>query len=276
MRSATNTVLKAAKLLFLVVLALTMSTASAKQKSKEPKIGVSLYSFIQHPFEKALEMASSTGLQYVEGISFFNMGSAFQNKAFLDLSPTEIESVKLLLKKNKLKMISMYAGVDNEAGWKKAFELGKAFGVEYITCEPKRDDLDLVDSLASVYGIKIAIHQHKKPGPYWKPELVVEAATGHPNIFACGDIGHWVRSELKPEECLAILDKHLLAIHLKDINSAHQDVRLGQGSINFKAVKAQLKKQNFAGTIIVECEFNTENNVEDIKDAVAYYKQVKI
>lgn len=267
--------LKAHMLLWMTVFGIVVSSTFSYAANKEPKLGVSLYSFIEHPFEKALQMANATGLKYVEGISFFNMGPDFGNKSFIDLNAAEIKKVKASLNKNKLKMVSMYAGGENVADWKKAYALGKEFGIEYITCEPKEEHLDLIDSLSNVYGIKIAIHQHKKPGAYWHPDMVVAATKGHTNIYACGDLGHWVRSGLKPEECLATLDKHVLAIHLKDINADHHDVRLGKGVINFKAVEAELKKQNFVGTVIIECEFNTNDNIADIQDAVSFYKNLR-
>jgi len=37
-----------------------------------------------------------------------------------------------------------------------------------------------------------------------------------PRIGACADTGHWVRSGLKPLECLKILQGHIMSVHLHD------------------------------------------------------------
>ena len=75
----------------------------------------------------------------------------------------------------------------------------------------------MVDSLAGVYGIKVAIHDHPKPNMYWSPDSVLAATQGHSNIGSCADIGHWARNGVDPVEALKKLEGHVIGAHLKDI-----------------------------------------------------------
>ncbi|NRF40142.1 sugar phosphate isomerase/epimerase [Pedobacter foliorum] len=237
------------------------------------KTGVALYSFNQHDLNKALTMAAQSGVKYVEGFSFYNLGPDFRNKAMGDLDEQGTALMQKMLKDKGLTMSSMYVGdANNEAEWKRYFEMGRKLGLKFLVCEPRQDLLDMVDSLAGVYKIKVAIHQHVKgSSPYWHPDTVLAATKGHPNIGACADLGHWVRSGLDPVKCLEILAGHVFAVHLKDVDPSGTDVDLGTGSINFSGVIRELKKQKFDGFINVECEQNMSDNLEDVKEALAYF-----
>ncbi len=139
----------------------------------------------------------------------------------------------------------------------------------------------MIDSLAGLYKMKIAIHEHAKGiSAYWHPDSVLAAIKGHANIGACADLGHWARSGLNPVECLKLLDGHIIGLHLKDVaemnNAKAQDVDPGTGVIDFTGVIKELKRQNFKGYIQVECEHNMENNLADVKDAIRYINELAI
>ena len=177
-------------------------------------------------------------------------------------------------------MKSMYVGgAENEADWRKFFEMGKELGMEYLVGEPVKEDWDLVDRLAGEYQIKMAIHQHSKEAGsiYWHPDSVLAAIRNHPNIGACGDVGHWARSGLDPVDCLKKLEGHLLGVHLKDIDQLGEkakDVMVGTGAIDFSAVVRELKRQNFDGIVHVECEHKMEDNLADVVQAVKYFEEL--
>ncbi|MGK6350152.1 sugar phosphate isomerase/epimerase family protein [Parapedobacter sp. DT-150] len=262
--------------LLLVLTALCFSAFVYKGetvKKEEWKTGVALYSFHQHPLEAALTMAQKSGVKYVEGFSFYKLGAAFDNKSLGELDTKDTERVKSMLKQKGLEMTSLYvADAYNEVEWKKYFDLGKQYGVKYLVCEPRKEQWDLIDRLAGLYNIKVAIHEHKKGSSYyWHPDSVLKAIKGHPNIGACADIGHWVRSGLDPVQCLKMLDGHVLGLHLKDVDKNGNDVDLGAGAVNFPELIKELKRQQFDGYVQVECEHNAENNLEDVKEAIQYF-----
>jgi sugar phosphate isomerase/epimerase len=239
------------------------------------KMGVALYSFNHHSFKKSLDMADGCGVKYVEGFSFHKLGEGFGDITMDGLDKKSIALMKKMLREKYLVMASMYAGgSDNLEGWKKYFELAHELNLQYLVCEPGRRQWDMIDSLAGVYHIKIAIHDHVKPSPYWHPDSVLAIAKGHPNIGACADIGHWTNSGLDPVKCLKILDGHIIGMHLKDVDQAHNDVIPGNGIIDFAGIVKELKRQHFNGIIEVECEHNMDNNVKDVKAAVDYVNQI--
>jgi L-ribulose-5-phosphate 3-epimerase len=244
------------------------------------KMGVALYSFNKFPLQVAVEKAKASGASYVEGFDFHDLGPQFGNKSYKKLSPAELKEVKSILDKSGVQMKSMYVGTAKTVDeWKFYFEIGKELGVTFLVCEPQRSEWDMLDSLASIYKMKIAIHQHsRKHSYYWHPDSVVTAMKGHPNFGACADLGHWVRSGLDPVECLAKLKGNIISIHLKDLDRAGsddaKDVVVGKGVIDFKKVVSELKRQKFSGLVYVESE-NEGDNQADATEAYRYFTSLE-
>ncbi|HKG07944.1 MAG TPA: TIM barrel protein [Pedobacter sp.] len=241
--------------------------------------GIALYSFNRHPLNKALSMAKASGVKYVEGFSFHGLGPDFGNKMMGNLNADEIALVRKMLIDNSLEMSSIYVdGAKNAEEWKNFFEMGRMLNIKYLVCEPPKAHWDMVDSLASIYKIKVAIHEHKKGSSmYWHPDSVLAAIKGHKNIEACADLGHWVRSGLDPVKCLKMLEGHVIGVHLKDIDKTdHEtDVDFGTGSLDYPAIVKELRRQRFAGVAHVECEHNMEDNLEIVKASVQYFRNIK-
>jgi sugar phosphate isomerase/epimerase len=243
------------------------------------KMGIALYSFNKHPFTAALEKVDSAHVKYVEGFSFYMLGKDFGDSTLGDLSPAGIARMKKMLQDKGLSMESIYVDARGAAGWKKYFNLAEALGAHYLTCEPAKDQWDLADSLAGVYGIPIAIHEHSREhSAYWHPDSVLAAMKGHPNFGACADLGHWARSGLDPVECLKKLKGHIFGIHLKDIDSLNNpnaaDVIVGTGVINYPAVVRELKNQGYKGMIYMECEHKMDNNLPDVIQSLKYFNSL--
>lgn len=247
------------------------------------KMGLALYSFNNLSFADALVKVDSGKIKYVEGFSFYKLGGAYGDTTMGDLPKESIEQMKQAMKDKDVRMVSMYVGGgSNVEEWKRTFEMAKAFGLEYVTCEPLKEHWGMIDSLAGVYNIKVALHNHwKEISIYWHPDSLLAAFKTHPNFGACADIGHWVRSGLDPAECLQKLDGHILGMHLKDVDQAGMadktaDVAVGTGVIDFKSVVAELKRQQYKGMIFVECEHNFGENLPDIMNAISYIDTLNI
>jgi sugar phosphate isomerase/epimerase len=257
-------------------------STSGNQSSKNTadwKMGVALYSFNMFPFSATLQKADSAGAKYVEGFSFHNLKGEFRDSTIGNLSTSGLVKMKRLLDSKGLKMKSMYAGGKDAKEWESYFKAGKLLGIEFIVCEPAKEHWDLLDSLGDVYKIKTAIHEHAKgESRYWHPDSVLAAIKGRKNIGACADLGHWARSGLDPAKCLNMLRGHILGVHLKDNkpfgNIKAEDVTVGTGNIDFKAVVKELKAQKFNGYIYVECEHNWENNVPDVAESIRYFNNL--
>ncbi|CAL1516780.1 sugar phosphate isomerase/epimerase [Chitinophaga sp. MM2321] len=241
------------------------------------KMGVALYSFNNLPFTAALEKVDSGKIKYVEGFSFYKLGEGYGDTTMGTLSKEGILKMKDLIAQRQTKMVSMYVGGGNNVEeWKQTFEMAKEFELEYVTCEPLLAHLDMVDSLAGVYNIKVAIHNHWKGiSLYWNPDSLLSIIKTHKNLGACADIGHWTRSGLDAAKCLETLQGHILGLHLKDVDQAGKgeataDVTVGTGVVDFTKVVAELKRQDYKGMIFVECEHNFGENLPDIVNSMSY------
>ena len=195
----------------------------------------------------------------------------------------QLAKLAAIIQQKGLKAESIYIMGDSTVGsWKKQFDIAKQLGVKFVTAEPPVNMLDSIDSLAGAYGIKVAIHDHwKGVSRYWHPDSVLAAIKDHPNFGACADLGHWPKSGINPVDAVKKLSGHIIGVHLKDIaafdNPKLKDVPVGTGVVDFPAVFAELKKQQFRGAIYIERDAeDLPSNLPSVIQTVKYYnEQVK-
>jgi sugar phosphate isomerase/epimerase len=258
---------------------LSSTTSAASLNSpKNWKIGVQMWTFHFVPFVKALDKADSAGIKYLEAFPGQTLGGGMPGAFGIGMSDSTRQQVKQLLQSRGISIYSM--GVISPRTideWVKYFDLAKYFGLSFITCEPRKNQWDAIDSLAGIYHIDLAIHDHPKPNAYWSPDSVLAAIRGHHHIGSCADIGHWARNGLDPVACLKELQGHIFLIHLKDIdtlgNTRAKDMVVGTGAINYPPVFEELKRQNFNGYFSIEREDNWYNNVPDVVATVKFFNE---
>src|ERR1700749_3534514 len=207
------------------------------------KLGVQMWTFRMFSFSDALDKVDSSGIKNIEAFIGQNLGGGMSGKYGLDMSPETITKLKALLNKHGIQPVAMGVIVPkNKAEWIKTFELAKTLGMSYITAEPIKNQWDMVDSLAGVYGIPVAIHDHPKPNMYWSPDSVLAAIQGYSHIGSCADVGHWARNGLNPVDCLKKLEGHIIGVHLKDVVEFNDpkatDTVVSKGGVDFPAVLA--------------------------------------
>jgi len=266
--------------IFLAISLIGCNQGSKKTEDQNAdwKMGVALYSFNRFSFADAIDKADSAGVNYVEGFSFHKLGKEFNDKSMSSMTEEDIQNMMQMLKSKNIEMQSMYvSGAKNEADWKYYFELAKEMKMQHLVSEPDKESWDMLDSLAGLYNIKIAIHEHAKgKSMYWHPDSVLAALKNHPNFGVCADLGHWERSGLNPAECLKKLEGNILGVHLKDIdqsdNPEANDVIIGKGVIKFPEVINELKRQRFKGVIHIECEHKMENNLAEVIEGKKYFE----
>jgi sugar phosphate isomerase/epimerase len=240
------------------------------------KLGVQMWTFRMFSFADALDKVDSSGIKNIEAFIGQKLGGGMQGAFGPQMSKQTRDQLKALLQKKGIQIVAMGVIVPkNMAEWIKTFELAKDLGLSYITAEPIKTQWDMVDSLAGVYAIPVAIHDHPKPNVYWSPDSVLAATKGHPHIGSCADIGHWSRNGLNPVDCLRELQGHIIGVHLKDIvkfdNPEARDTVVSKGVINLPAVLAELKRQNFSGMLSIEHESNWYHNLPDVIFTRNYY-----
>jgi sugar phosphate isomerase/epimerase len=244
------------------------------------RLGVALWTFHTSDFPDALELVDSSDLRYIEPNTFHHSGPALKDSLVHQLSPSGINALKNMVDRKGFKVESFYVVGDSTIeSWKKQFEIAKKFGAKFITTEPPLNLWDEIDSLAGIYGMKVAIHEHwKGVSDYWHPDTVLLAIKNHPNFGACADLGHWPKSGIDPVDAVKKLSGHIIAIHLKDIaaynNPELKDVPVGTGVVNFPAVFEELKRQGFNGPIYIERdEEDKPNNLPSVLRTIEYYNE---
>lgn len=254
----------------------TDSTAINTGSTAGFKLGVQMWTFKEFSFSDALNKMDSSGIKNIEAFIGQNLGGGLTGKYGLDMSGDTRTKLKALLAKHGIQAVAMGVIVPkNKQEWIKTFELAKDMGMSYITAEPIKTQWDMVDSLAGVYGIPVAIHDHPKPNMYWSPDSVLAAIQGHSHIGSCADVGHWARNGLNPVDCLKKLDGHIIGVHLKDVVKSDdpkaRDTIVSKGVVDFPAVLAELKRQNFKGMLSIEHESNWYHNLPDVIFTKNYY-----
>lgn len=256
----------------------TATTSMASTKNW--KLGVQLWTFMKFDFVTAINKVDSSGIKYVEAYSHQKLGGGMKGDFGPTMTADEKKEVKKLLKEKGIHIVAMGVIVPRTLKeWKSYFEFGKEFGLSYFTAEPIKTQWDGIDSLAGIYGIKVAIHDHPRPNVYWHPDSVLAAIKGHKNIGSCADIGHWARNGLDPVKCLKELRGHIYGVHLKDIvqfgNTQARDTVVGDGVIKWAPVFQELNRQNFSGMFSIEHESNWYNSVPDVIQTRKFFdKQV--
>lgn len=259
----------------------TTPAADSTSVTDNWKLGVQLWTFHKFPFLTAIEKADSAGIKNIEAFSGQPLGGDFKDSFGIRMSADSRTKIKQLLQSKGMTLVAYGVVVPRSPEeWKQTFEFAKDMGIQYITAEPLRKHWQVADSLAGAYGIKIAIHDHPRSSPYDHPDSVIAAMQGHPNLYACADLGHWARNGLDVVECLKKLDGRIIGSHLKDVttfnNPKSPDTIPGKGVIKFPEVFAEFKRQGFNGMFSIEHESNWDNNVADVKQIVQFYnEQVK-
>ncbi len=241
------------------------------------KLGVQMWTFSKFSFTEALDKVDSSGIKNIEAYNGQPMVPGSKETFGIAMSGASKVKVHALLKAKGISIVAMGVIIPKDrAEWIKYFELAKEFGFSYLTAEPIKTQWDMVDSLAGVYGIPVAIHDHPKPNMYWSPDSVLAAAKGHPHIGSCADVGHWARNGLNPVDCLKKLEGHIIGVHLKDIvkfdNPKAADTVVGKGVIDFAPIFAELKRQRFSGMLSIEHESNWYHNLPDVIATKSFYE----
>jgi len=231
-------------------------------------MGIQTYSLRGFKVDQALEYVQELGLGSVEMFE-----AHFSTKS----SPEQIDE---MLKKTKAKGVKILAhGVnrfskDHEAN-KRLFEFAKRAGIRNLSADPTEDSFDSLDKLCAEYDVRIAIHNHGPGARYDKVSDVLNAVKGrHPNIGACADLGHYIRSAEDPVRVINLLKGRLFGIHLKDFaeqQAKTKGVILGRGHLDIAGVFKALKQVEFPpdACLALEYEEKPSDPLGDIKECLA-------
>lgn len=260
----------------------------ASTKVGEFHAGCQAYSFRLFTVVEALEKIAAAGGKTVE--FFPGQKLSKDNEAKFDHNSTpEMRQIV----KDRLKALGLTAygyGVvklnNNEAEQRQIFDFAKDMGVQVVVSEPAEDSFDLIEKIVKEYDIKMAIHNHpKRPLDrayrYWDPEYVLSVVKDRDaRMGACADLGHWVRSGVKPVDAIRILKGRIFDSHVKDLtefgNPKAHDMIWGTGQTDIPAALNAFAEGGFYGPLHAEYEHNWETNVDDITQCLTWLKNFKI
>jgi sugar phosphate isomerase/epimerase len=276
---------------FCFIALLSVGSSSLRGENKIPEdcktggffIGCQAYTFKSYTLFEAIEKTAEAGGKVIE----FYPGQKLSKeeptiKWDHNASPEVIQKVKDHLAEYKIKAVN-YGVVripKDEAEARKVFEFAKTMGLRAITTESV-DAIDTIEKLVKEYDIMVGFHDHpKRPMEpsyrMWDPNYILSVVKDRdPRIGACADTGHWVRSNLKPVDCLRILKGRIISSHLKDLNQmgmgAH-DLPYGMGVSDVPGILEELKAQGFDGNISIEYESNWEHSVPEVAQCIGFVR----
>ncbi|MEI7807011.1 MAG: sugar phosphate isomerase/epimerase [Verrucomicrobiota bacterium] len=150
----------------------------------------------------------------------------------------------------------------------------------YSVCTEATEQIVAWETNAKEFDLKVAFHEHggSMSNPkykVWNPLYILGVVESRDQrVGACADLGHWCTSELKPVECLRILNGRIISVHLKDKAAFGKApvVVAGQGVVDVAACLEELKKQKFDGHISVEHENDWTNSVPKVRANIDFVK----
>jgi sugar phosphate isomerase/epimerase len=246
-----------------------MRTAPSKQRFGGFRFGIQAHALRKFPIDQAIRIIhDDLKLHWVE----------FSRKHLpLEAALAEIQRVMALLDQNDITCnavgVHKFSG-DHDAN-RRVFEFAKAMGVRNVSASPSRDAFDSLEKLVAEYGIRVAIHNHGPGAPYDTVADVVNAVKDrHPNIGACIDTGHFIRSAEDPVEAIYKLKGRVFGVHLKDVGAQTKkthDVIIGEGFLDVEGMFKALKDVKFPadGALSLEFEGNPNDPVVEIKRCIA-------
>ena len=255
-----------------------------KVRIKKMNIAMQCWTFRKFTFFEALEKTAELGIKYLEAYPGQKLGKDFPDARFdHNMTVEHKKAVKDKLRELDLRLVN-YGVVGlgkTEESMRRVFDFAREMGIQVITCEPDFDTFDLLDKFVDEYNIKIAIHNHPEPSRYAKPQTVLEHVKGHDlRIGSCADTGHWMRGGIKPADAIKMLKGRITSVHVKDRNKFgtedSDDVPVGAGQADIKAVFEELTRQDFNGYISIEYERQSEvdNPMPALKKSVEYMKSI--
>ena len=277
------------------VLAQDATKASSAADKLGWQMSIHAYTFRKFSIFECIDKTAALGLTHMSLSGSVSL-TGKDSVSTTQLSDKDAAAIQKAVADKGIKLVNI--GVvklpPDEAASRKVFEFAKKMGIDTLVAEPEPAALDTVEKLCKEYNIKVAIHNHPQPSPYWNPDTVLAAVKDRtPLMGACADTGHWLRSGLDPVECLKKLEGRVITLHFKDLvpeepkaqdtaaatskkkkkseSKAMHDVPWGTGVGNVKAQMVELKRQHFHGVFGVEYEYNWDNSMPEVAKCVTFF-----
>ncbi len=258
-----------------------LTPAVSAQEKLGWRIGIEAYTFHKFTFFEAIEKTAELGLPYIGGLSFMQQVSKEIPKNFdQNLSDDELLQIRMKLESAGIRMPVYYAQTipSDENACRKLFEFGNKMGIETFICEPKAEQLELLDKLANEYEINIGLHNH---GPdisphLWRPEMVLALCKDRSKrIGAAPDLGYWLRHGIDPVEAVRLLKDRILTVQMHDLHEAGKnghDVPWGSGTGKSREFFQELQRHNIKPTMIgIEYSYDWFESMPKLAKSIEFF-----
>ncbi len=229
-------------------------------------LGCQAWSFRLYSAMEAIEKTAQAGGKTLEFFPGQALSSDDKTGVGPGMSDAQIATLKEQCKKFGVYPVAFgVTGLGrDEADQRRTFQWVKKMGIGTITSEPDAQAFDLIERMVKEYDVRVAIHNHPRTQDpnykYWSPDYVLSLVKGRDaRIGACADLGHFVRSGIKPIDGVKKLRGRVLQVHLKDLNEfkpGGHDVPAGTGVGDIASVLKELRGQRFDGALSIEYEYN--------------------
>jgi sugar phosphate isomerase/epimerase len=150
----------------------------------------------------------------------------------------------------------------------------------YAVCTEATEQVVHWEAAAKEFDIKVAFHEHggsmdKPKYKVWNPLYILGVVESRDaRLGACADLGHWATSNLKPVDCLRILEGRIVSVHFKDKQKfgASPVVVAGQGVVDADGCLKELVRQKFDGHVSIEHEADWKDSVPQVKHNIDFIK----
>lgn len=261
---------------------LLILSAVVKPRPMPFLMSVQAWSFNPYSAFESIERASEAGSKNIE----FFPGQKLKPGSTSGMGPglTEGETQELHAQLDKFGVTPVAFGVvgidPDYAKARPLFVWAKSMGIKVLNSE-STDSIDTIEKLVKEFDIKVGFHNHPKQAKnpnykMWDPSFVYGVVKNHDvRIGSCADIGHWVRSGLKPMDALNALHGRIVSSHLKDLNKfgdGAQDVPYGTGVSDIASILAFYEKMDLKGSVSVEYEYRYDSNVNFVAQCIGYVR----
>jgi len=252
---------------------------------KKFPIAVECWTYRRYSFFETVDKVKALGISLLQAYPGQPLGNGDSKAVFDEAMPEAVmKAAQAKLREAGVSVVA-YGVVDigtTEASIRKVFDFARKMGIRTVVCEPQDEAYPLLDKLVKEYDIRVAIHNHALPNKYALPQTVLDHIKAlDERIGACADTGHWMRSGLKPIECLRLLQGRIIDTHLKDLSAFGKgpsvfDVAWGSGRANIRDILAELTLQDYAGYLTMEYENEKEVATPEpaIRTSLEFVKKV--
>jgi sugar phosphate isomerase/epimerase len=243
-------------------------------------IGSQAYTFKEFSAFEAIAKTKEAGGNLIEFYPGQILKPGSQEKVHHTMSETALAELKAECARQGVRAVNYgVVGAGNPEEVRVIMSFAKKMGL-YSVCTEATEQIVAWEANAKESDIKVAFHEHggSMSNPkykVWNPLYILGVVESRdPRVGACADLGHWCTSNLKPVECLRILNGRIISVHLKDKAAFGEApvVVAGKGVVDVAACLEELKKQKFDGHISVEHENDWKDSVPQVRADIDFVK----